>query len=80
MSNKIAVAGEQSMVITQTQSGVRMDVSKARAATFEDAIEFIKTFKALKYFDDYKEKGITNVAADNDVVFDFWMIKNYAKD
>lgn len=80
MGNKIAVAGEQSMIITQTQTGVRMDVSKARAATFEDAIEFIKTFKLLKYFDDYKEKGITNVAADNDVVFDFWMIKNYAKD
>lgn len=80
MENKIAVANEQSLIIAQTPTGVRMDVSKARAATFADVDEFTKTFKKLKYFDENREKGVVNDAANNDVIFDFWMIKNYPKD
>ena len=75
--NKVLVGGEQSMMITQTSTGVRLDVSKARTSGFPDAIDFMKNFKTMKYFDDQKEKSITHDAQKDDVVFDFYVHKNY---
>lgn len=77
MQKKIAVAGEQNMAISQTSTGVRMDVTNARTAGFEEATNFIKNFGALKYFDIHEDKMMRNDPAKNDVVFDFYVHKNY---
>ena len=77
MQKKIAVAGEQNIAISQTSTGVRMDVTNARTAGFEEATNFIKNFGALKYFDIHEDKMMKNDPAKNDVVFDFYVHKNY---
>ena len=78
MQKKIAVGGEQNMTISQTPIGVRMDVSSARTAGFQEATDFIKNFGLMKYFDEYKDKSMKNdTAKSNDVVFDLWVLKNY---
>lgn len=77
MQKKIAVGHEQVMAISQTSTGVRMDVSNARTAGYAEATEFIKNFKTMKYFDEYKDKTMKTDPVANDVVFDFYVQKNY---
>jgi hypothetical protein len=80
MMNKISVAGEQNIQISQTPKGGQLNVSKARAATYADATEFLNSTTKLKYFDSAVDKGMANDAVNNDLVFDFLMFKNYPKD